>query len=110
MRPYYDHDGITLYHGDCLRVMAELPGPFDLVFTSPPYNLGSAPWPHLGHWRMPITSVQTLQRAVYGTNLPDLGMTVYFKDEVFLGELLPYVQGVKRLEYDLADKLLDYQI
>jgi site-specific DNA-methyltransferase (adenine-specific) len=22
-----------------------------LIFTSPPYNLGGAPWPHLGHWK-----------------------------------------------------------
>jgi site-specific DNA-methyltransferase (adenine-specific) len=52
--PYYDHAGITIYHGDCLAVMPELPElaeRFDLVFTSPPYNLGGEPWPHLGHWK-----------------------------------------------------------
>jgi site-specific DNA-methyltransferase (adenine-specific) len=32
----------TLLHGDCLEKMAELPsGSVDLVFTSPPYNLGT---------------------------------------------------------------------
>ena len=39
MTPYYDEDGITIYHGDCLDVLPSLP-PVDLVFTSPPYNLG----------------------------------------------------------------------
>lgn len=50
MKPYYDEDGITIYHGDCLDILPGLPK-FDLFFTSPPYNLGGAPWPHLGHWK-----------------------------------------------------------
>jgi site-specific DNA-methyltransferase (adenine-specific) len=42
MEPYYEHGGVTLYHGDCLDVMATLPaGSVDLVVTSPPYNLGN---------------------------------------------------------------------
>ena len=39
MKPYYEQDGITIYHGDCLEVLPEL-SEFDLVFTSPPYNRG----------------------------------------------------------------------
>jgi len=36
--PYYDHAGITIYHGDCRDV---LPGllPADLVITDPPYGI-----------------------------------------------------------------------
>lgn len=41
MKPYYDQDGITIYHGDCREVIPQLE-PVDLVVTSPPYNL-SAP-------------------------------------------------------------------
>jgi site-specific DNA-methyltransferase (adenine-specific) len=42
-QPYYQHNNITLYHGDCLQVLAELPADsVDLVFTSPPYNLGNS--------------------------------------------------------------------
>ena len=52
MDAYYAKDGITLYHGDCGAILPELPaGGVDLVFTSPPYNLGGEPWPHLGHFR-----------------------------------------------------------
>ena len=41
MTPYYEQDGITIYHGDCREVMPSLgPASFDLVITSPPYNLG----------------------------------------------------------------------
>lgn len=50
--PYYDDGLITLYHGDNADVLPGiLPRTFDLIFTSPPYNLGSGPWPHLGHWK-----------------------------------------------------------
>lgn len=42
MNPYYSDDSATLYHGDCLPVMRKMPSAsFDLVFTSPPYNLGT---------------------------------------------------------------------
>lgn len=51
MNPFYQKNGITIYHGDCLEVMPNLAVTPDLVFTSPPYNLGSGPWPHLGNWK-----------------------------------------------------------
>lgn len=55
--PYYQYGGITLWRGDCLQVMAEMPGgAVDLVFTSPPYNLGNTtgggfPDGRMGHYR-----------------------------------------------------------
>jgi DNA modification methylase len=39
--PYYADDRATLYHGDCIQVMAELlPGTVDAVLTDPPYSSG----------------------------------------------------------------------
>ena len=38
--PYYDHDGITIYHGDCAEIMPHL-GRFDLLLTDPPYPNGA---------------------------------------------------------------------
>ena len=38
MKPYYDHAGITIYHGDCREVLSDLKS--DLVLTDPPYNAG----------------------------------------------------------------------
>jgi len=50
--PYYDKDGIAIYHGDCLELLPLIRlHKVDHVITSPPYNLGSGPWPHLGHWK-----------------------------------------------------------
>jgi DNA modification methylase len=44
--PYYDADGITIYHGDALDVLAYLRRHgelFDIAVTSPPYNMGLVP-------------------------------------------------------------------
>lgn len=38
MKPYYEEDGITIYHGDCREILPTLPK-VDLVLTDPPYGL-----------------------------------------------------------------------
>jgi site-specific DNA-methyltransferase (adenine-specific) len=38
MTPYYEQDGITIYHGDCREVLPLLPS-VDLVVTDPPYSI-----------------------------------------------------------------------
>lgn len=43
MKPYYQHEGITIYHGDCREILPTL-GPVDLVLTDPPYGVGKAEW------------------------------------------------------------------
>ena len=37
MKPYYDHAGITIYHGDCRELLPHLPAG-DLVLTDPLYD------------------------------------------------------------------------
>ena len=37
--PYYQHAGITIYHGDCREILPTL-GKFDLLLTDPPYGIG----------------------------------------------------------------------
>lgn len=42
MTPYYERDGVTLYLGDALALMAEVPSAsIDAVVTDPPYCSGS---------------------------------------------------------------------
>jgi site-specific DNA-methyltransferase (adenine-specific) len=45
VKPYYEHGGITIYHGDCREVLPTLPdASVDLVLTDPPYGIGKAEW------------------------------------------------------------------
>jgi site-specific DNA-methyltransferase (adenine-specific) len=37
MKPYYEHAGITIYHGDCREILPALHA--DVVVTDPPYGL-----------------------------------------------------------------------
>lgn len=47
--PYYADELTTLYHGDCADVLPTLTD-VDLVFTSPPYNLGVTTGGGFGHY------------------------------------------------------------
>ena len=47
MKPYYEHGGITIYHGDCREVLPGLASEsVELVATDPPYGVGKAAWDH----------------------------------------------------------------
>ena len=50
MKPYYQHAGITIYHGDCREVLAGLE-PCELLFTSPPYAQQRMYESGFGEWR-----------------------------------------------------------
>ena len=39
MKPYYEHAGVTIYHGDALEVLPEV-GRYDALVTDPPYSSG----------------------------------------------------------------------
>ncbi len=42
LMPYYQDGHFTLFHGDCLKILGEMPeGSVDLVFADPPYNLSN---------------------------------------------------------------------
>ncbi len=40
VKPYYEKDGIVIYHGDCREILPTLE-PVDLVLTDPPYDIES---------------------------------------------------------------------
>jgi DNA modification methylase len=40
MNPYYKDGNVTIYHGDCMEILPAINN-IDMVFTSPPYNLGT---------------------------------------------------------------------
>lgn len=42
MTPYYQNDGITIYHGDSLDVLPLIGCKYDLLLADPPYGIGEA--------------------------------------------------------------------
>ena len=38
LKPYYQDDNVTIYHGDCRQIVPQL-GKFDLMLTDPPYGI-----------------------------------------------------------------------
>ena len=45
MEPYYSDALTTIYHGECLAVMAELvPASFDAIICDPPYGTTACAW------------------------------------------------------------------
>jgi len=40
MKPYYEHGGVTIYHGDCREVLPTLTG-VDAVVSDPPYGMAN---------------------------------------------------------------------
>lgn len=42
MKPYYDHGGIQIFHGDCREILPTISA--DSVFADPPYGIGKAEW------------------------------------------------------------------
>lgn len=38
MKPYYEQDGVTIYHGDCAEILPQLPN-VEHVLTDPPYGI-----------------------------------------------------------------------
>lgn len=41
LTPYYDRDGIVIYHGDCREILPHVPRA-DLLCSDPPYGIGEA--------------------------------------------------------------------
>lgn len=70
MKPYYERDGITIYHADCRDVLPTIDTiPIDLVVTSPPYNMGLIPGGNgRGMYRPGASSKSGRFRSGYGTH------------------------------------------
>lgn len=63
MTPYYDEDGITIYHGDCREILPSLNA--DVIVTDPPYGTGAYSWDQLPQ------NILRGPRAVFG-RLPEM--------------------------------------
>lgn len=51
MKPYYEEDGITIYHGDCRKLMSEVADIENtVVISDPPYGQTSLEWDRWDNW------------------------------------------------------------
>lgn len=70
MKPYFERDGITIYHGDAVDVLPQL-APVDLVLTDPPYGVAYQSNWGTGRGNAPITNDGTrLSLALYRQVIP----------------------------------------
>jgi site-specific DNA-methyltransferase (adenine-specific) len=70
MKPYYEHGGITIYHGDCREILPQL-GRFDLLLTDPPYGVNYESNRAVGRGYIPISNDGArLSLRLYRTVLP----------------------------------------
>jgi site-specific DNA-methyltransferase (adenine-specific) len=82
MNPYYQDESVTLYHADNREVLPGLAGGgFDLVFTSPPYNVGASPGGNGRGLYPPSRGGRSATKwkgfSGYGTHTDDLSMEEY---------------------------------
>jgi site-specific DNA-methyltransferase (adenine-specific) len=68
VKPYYERDGIVIYHADCREILPQLE-PVDLVLTDPPYGIGLAANPfrqrfEAAEWDNSPVDADTLRMAV----------------------------------------------
>jgi site-specific DNA-methyltransferase (adenine-specific) len=87
MKPYYEHNGITIYHGDCREVLPTLPDQsIDLVLTDPPYGVDKASW-DIDVWPLLDTAAAQCSRV-----LTNRGVCFWFTSTRFLPETLEIVR------------------
>ncbi len=95
MKPYYQDDAVTIYHGDCRDILPTLE-PVDLVLTDPPYAAAAATattgWAKQkwgGNWGdMSLLVMLTEFVLDSGVVLP-LGQVLWFCDHLGYAALIP---------------------
>jgi site-specific DNA-methyltransferase (adenine-specific) len=98
--PIYDDGIATIYHGDCAAILPTLP-PADLIFTSPPFNLGVTSGGGFGHWKE--GQVRGGQGKWGGTDKSGIAYTEH-DDAMPIAEYEDWQRGILRLCWaQLAD-------
>ena len=98
MSPYFTCEQGTLYHGDCLEVMKQLPeGSIDFVLTDPPYGTTQCKWDSV----LPFEPMWGQVHRLIKNN----GAIVLFGSEPFSSALR--MSNIKNYKYDWVwDKVI----
>lgn len=82
MKPYYEDDGVTLYHGDCLEVLAEIGrASIDVVLTDPPFFMPATHYSSRTQWQRSWGDTSILAsfwRSVVDATVPVMKPTGHF--------------------------------
>ena len=108
-QPYYDADGVTIYHGDALH-LAPLVPPVHLVLTDPPFFMPVQHYASRSKWQRSWGDTSVLGRwfalvleAIVPRMLPTARLLCFCDDEsypVFYPELYRRFDGLASLVWD----------
>lgn len=65
MKPYYQDDYVTLYHGDCREIVPQL-GKFELILTDPPYGKVRGDFAGMDTWAGRRNATQAILEGMTG--------------------------------------------
>ena len=106
MKPYYEDDAVTIYHGDCREIMPTLP-PVDLVLTDPPYGID---YKGGGGGNLIHSKGKRKQERVIGDNTPfDIGPLLRFEKIALFGGHRYYEQLPPGGSFHVWDKRGPYK-
>lgn len=74
MKPYYQDDYCTIYHGDCREILPEI-GPVDLVLTDPPYGISYA-----SSWKTRLGGQPRRRDSTFGPDVLETSALKYIFD------------------------------
>lgn len=82
IKPYYEQDGITIYHGDCRDILPQLE-PVDLVLTDPPYGIDyQSAWRTEWQRKPKIVGDMEFPLWIFDAVTPDIAMMVWCRWDI----------------------------
>lgn len=81
MTPFYERDGITVYHGNCLEITPNLPSRVDCIITDPPFFMPATHYQSRVKWQRAwadTSILATFWGQVLEKSLPRLKETGHF--------------------------------
>ena len=91
MKPYFETELGTLYHGDCLKIMPLLKEKVDMVLTDPPYGTTVCKWDSIIPLDLMWKEIKRL--------IKDNGAIALFGNQPFVSKLI--ISNIEMFKYEL---------
>ena len=89
IKPYFQTDSGSLYHGDCLEIMPQLKEQASLICIDPPYNIGKDTWDKIKDYQDWMGRVVTACQA----KLKDNGSFYWFHNQMpVIAKLMNWIE------------------